>query len=83
MFSYSSPQIQIPDEPQPEKEKKTEAIRQFFQKLAGDDMEVDWMELKDILDYAMRNGKTIGRDFRKISVNNNNNNNIEVHFITH
>ncbi|XP_008471786.2 calpain-A isoform X4 [Diaphorina citri] len=47
--------IQIPDEPQPEKEKKTEAIRQFFQKLAGDDMEVDWMELKDILDYAMRN----------------------------
>jgi len=25
--------------------------------LAGADQEVDWMELKDILDYAMRNGK--------------------------
>jgi hypothetical protein len=24
--------------------------------LAGEDQEVDWMELKDILDYAMRNG---------------------------
>lgn len=50
-------QIQIPDEPLPEKEKKTEAIKAFFLKLAGDDEEVDWMELKDILDYAMRNGK--------------------------
>jgi len=25
--------------------------------LAGSDQEVDWMELKDILDYAMRNGR--------------------------
>ncbi|KAJ8678899.1 hypothetical protein QAD02_014686 [Eretmocerus hayati] len=32
-----------------------EKIREFFRKLAGDDMEVDWMELKEILDYAMRN----------------------------
>uniref|UniRef100_A0A8D8V3P1 Calpain-A n=1 Tax=Cacopsylla melanoneura TaxID=428564 RepID=A0A8D8V3P1_9HEMI len=47
--------IQIPEEPQPEREKKTEAVRQFFLKLAGEDQEVDWMELKDILDYAMRN----------------------------
>lgn len=31
-------------------------MREFFRKLAGDDMEVDWMELKEILDYAMRKG---------------------------
>lgn len=31
-------------------------VRQFFLKLAGDDEEVDWMELKEILDYAMRAG---------------------------
>ena len=31
-------------------------MREFFRKLAGEDMEVDWMELKEILDYAMRKG---------------------------
>ncbi|XP_077283019.1 calpain A isoform X1 [Arctopsyche grandis] len=30
-------------------------VRQFFLKLAGPDEEVDWLELKEILDYAMRN----------------------------
>ncbi|XP_015594767.1 calpain-A isoform X3 [Cephus cinctus] len=39
---------------QPEPDKNEEKVRDFFRKLAGDDLEVDWMELKEILDYAMR-----------------------------
>ncbi|XP_023248416.1 calpain-A isoform X3 [Copidosoma floridanum] len=31
-----------------------EKVHEFFKKLAGDDMEVDWKELKEILDYALR-----------------------------
>ncbi|XP_018396576.1 PREDICTED: calpain-A isoform X2 [Cyphomyrmex costatus] len=42
----------VPDEP--EQDRNSEKVREFFKKLAGDDLEVDWMELKDILDYAMR-----------------------------
>ncbi|XP_045540686.1 calpain-A isoform X3 [Papilio machaon] len=32
----------------------TDPVRDFFNRLAGDDGEVDWQELKEILDYAMR-----------------------------
>ncbi|GBP25684.1 Calpain-A [Eumeta japonica] len=32
----------------------TDPIREFFNRLAGSDGEVDWQELKEILDYAMR-----------------------------
>ncbi|XP_046626943.1 calpain-A-like [Neodiprion virginianus] len=39
---------------QPEPDRNEEKVREFFRKLAGDDMEVDWMELKEILDFAMR-----------------------------
>ncbi|KAG6438606.1 hypothetical protein O3G_MSEX000087 [Manduca sexta] len=35
-------------------------VREFFNRLAGDDGEVDWQELKEILDYAMREGVTAG-----------------------
>ncbi|CAL7948381.1 unnamed protein product [Xylocopa violacea] len=38
----------------PEQDRNAEKVREFFRKLAGDDMEVDWMELKEILDFAMR-----------------------------
>lgn len=41
---------------QPEPDRNEEKVREFFKKLAGDDMEVDWLELKEILDYAMRKG---------------------------
>lgn len=37
-------------------EKEVDKVREFFLKLAGEDMEVDWMELKEILDYAMKSG---------------------------
>ncbi|XP_044589127.1 calpain-A-like isoform X8 [Cotesia glomerata] len=43
----------VREEPQPDKNNE-EKVREFFRKLAGDDMEVDWEELKEILDYAMR-----------------------------
>nr|KAF7402226.1 hypothetical protein H0235_015562 [Vespula pensylvanica] len=39
---------------EPEPDRNIEKVREFFRKLAGDDMEVDWMELKEILDFAMR-----------------------------
>uniref|UniRef100_A0A069DWP5 Putative cytosolic ca2+-dependent cysteine protease calpain n=1 Tax=Panstrongylus megistus TaxID=65343 RepID=A0A069DWP5_9HEMI len=43
-------------QPEPEEEeKKQDKVREFFKKLAGEDEEVDWVELKEILDYAMRN----------------------------
>ncbi|XP_076300874.1 calpain A isoform X3 [Lasioglossum baleicum] len=38
----------------PEPDRNSDKVREFFKKLAGDDLEVDWMELKEILDFAMR-----------------------------
>jgi len=29
-------------------------VRQFFSKIAGDDLEIDWEELKQVLDYALK-----------------------------
>jgi len=31
-----------------------EKLKKFFFKVAGNDKEVDWMELKNILDFAMK-----------------------------
>lgn len=47
------------NQPEPEEEKTQDKVKEFFQKIAGEDMEVDWMELKEILDYAMRNGNVL------------------------
>ncbi|XP_035737794.1 calpain-A-like isoform X5 [Vespa mandarinia] len=49
---------------EPEPDRNIEKVREFFKKLAGDDMEVDWMELKEILDFAMRKD-TQDRGFTK------------------
>ncbi|XP_078033589.1 calpain A isoform X3 [Augochlora pura] len=38
----------------PEPDRNSDKVREFFKKLAGDDLEVDWTELKEILDFAMR-----------------------------
>lgn len=35
---------------------ETDQTYQLFLKLAGADGEIDWQELKEILDYALRNG---------------------------
>ncbi|CAB3360376.1 Hypothetical predicted protein [Cloeon dipterum] len=37
-----------------EDEESNQKIKAFFEKLAGEDMEVDWMELKQLLDFAMK-----------------------------
>lgn len=42
--------------PDPEEQKRDERLCEFFKKIAGEDMEVDWIELKQILDYALKNG---------------------------
>lgn len=34
----------------------------IFRDVAGDDMEIDWMELKRILDQTMRDGKFLSLD---------------------
>ncbi|KAF2882526.1 hypothetical protein ILUMI_23640 [Ignelater luminosus] len=45
----------IKQAPTSEEKQETDQVREFFLRLAGEDLEVDWRELKDILDYAMRN----------------------------
>jgi calpain, invertebrate len=37
-------------------EDSNEKLKKYFLKVAGSDKEVDWMELKDILDVAMKQG---------------------------
>ncbi|XP_046626942.1 calpain-A-like [Neodiprion virginianus] len=50
---------------QPEPDRNEEKVREFFRKLAGDDMEVDWKELKEILDFAMRKVQLKNEGFSK------------------
>ncbi|GFG39570.1 hypothetical protein Cfor_01000 [Coptotermes formosanus] len=45
----------VVNKPEPEDDKIQDKVKELFRKIAGEDMEVDWMELKEILDYAMRN----------------------------
>ncbi|XP_037918203.1 calpain-A isoform X4 [Hermetia illucens] len=47
---YVMPQPPSPNYPDPQKS----AMEKLFMEIAGDDMEVDWMELKRILDHTMR-----------------------------
>lgn len=35
------------------------ALERLFRDIAGPDMEVDWVELKRILDHSMRDGECI------------------------
>ena len=46
----------------PELEEESEydqMVREFFNKIAGDDLEIDWMELKQVLDYALKKGEMV------------------------
>ncbi|XP_049818414.1 calpain-A-like isoform X3 [Aethina tumida] len=43
-----------PVQPTPDQTQQTDEIYTYFQKLAGDDLEVDWCELKEILDYSLK-----------------------------
>ena len=41
----------------PEREEETASMREAFRKLAGEDMEIDAYELREILDAALKKGK--------------------------
>ena len=48
----------IPVAPQPTlHDPQRQALERLFREISGSDMEVDWMELKRILDHSMRDGK--------------------------
>lgn len=34
-------------------------MREFYRKVAGEDMEMDWAELKRLLDMALKRGETV------------------------
>lgn len=40
-----------------EEDKEKEKVKEFLKKIEGEEMEVEWMEMKEILDYEMRNEK--------------------------
>ncbi|KAF0313481.1 Calpain-B [Amphibalanus amphitrite] len=47
----------VDDSVKPQLEEESEydqMVREFFNKIAGDDLEIDWMELKQVLDYALK-----------------------------
>lgn len=39
-----------------EQAESDERIRGFFSKVAGEDLEIDWSELQNVLNYAMKRG---------------------------
>lgn len=41
-------------EPSDEQNEKENQVREYFKKISGDDLEIDWQELKNILDYALK-----------------------------
>ncbi|XP_026279609.1 calpain-A isoform X4 [Frankliniella occidentalis] len=53
-IGHIDPRVKDEDE-DTEMAKKDEKVKGLFLKLAGEDGEVDWMELKEIMDYTMRN----------------------------
>lgn len=56
-YEYLFFRPQVITDPDPEVKAHDEKVREFFQRIAGDDLEVDWMELKEILDFALKKGK--------------------------
>ncbi|XP_004536305.1 calpain-B [Ceratitis capitata] len=55
------PNIPPPREEDPQREN----LRRLFKSIAGSDMEVDWMELKRILDHSLRDVMIDGNTFSK------------------
>ncbi|XP_066260252.1 calpain-A-like isoform X3 [Euwallacea similis] len=53
-IGYGDLDEKIEVEPSPEEQQETDKVYEVFLKLAGEDKEVDWKELKEILDYSMR-----------------------------
>lgn len=46
----------VPSGPAPAPKPMDDSTEKLFREIAGEDMEVDWMELKRILDHSMRDG---------------------------
>lgn len=36
-----------------------ERVRGFFRKVAGEDLEIDWKELQDVLNFALKRGQYV------------------------
>ncbi|XP_050508668.1 calpain-B isoform X2 [Diabrotica virgifera virgifera] len=51
---YGEVDSKVAAPPTEEEKQEFSQVYQFFLKLAGEDKEVDWMELKDILDYSLK-----------------------------
>lgn len=55
------PDLPIPSAPP----KENQELENLFLKVAGSDQEIDWIELKRILDYSMKDGKfSVGQEER-------------------
>lgn len=52
------PSLPEPSRPDP----RVSALQKLFLDIAGEDREVDWMELKRILDHSMRDGECVSID---------------------
>lgn len=50
---YFSTKVQPDDTQEVEAD---ERINAFFRKVAGDDLEIDWKELQDVLNFALKRG---------------------------
>lgn len=44
---------------QEEEAEQDDRIRGFFSKVAGEDLEIDWSELQNVLNFAMKRGKLL------------------------
>ncbi|CAH1119743.1 unnamed protein product [Phaedon cochleariae] len=51
---YGEVDIKVVQEPTDVEKEETDKVYEFFKKLAGEDQEVDWMELKEVLDFALK-----------------------------
>lgn len=51
-------QVKEDDNPAAEDE-NTKRVKEFFKTVAGEDMEIDWSELKEVLDLALKRGMSL------------------------
>lgn len=51
-----APDVPVPSQPSPQRQ----AMERLFLDVAGADGEVDWVELKRILDHSFRDGEYFG-----------------------
>lgn len=47
-------------DPEPVQDEAARRVQEFFKTVAGEDMEIDWSELKEVLDLSMKRGTSMG-----------------------